>query len=210
MSLFFEKKTQKLTAEEHADYEREAGLRVLNYLNGISKKAVSILPPKGRDWFKVDLSESPAWFDPEYPHLIVDELHRRFGRMPDASPEWIDFNEEQTEAVAVLLAIQRAVQSLRGVDQQHALRILGAGISLGYNVTKAHVMPWESSARRDIVRQEGTKKPRRPEISQWIQEAIERKADVTRAALWQEAPQWITDQIGKDAFLKRVSKVRKK
>jgi len=65
-------------------------------------------------------------------------------------------------------------------------------------------------ARRDHKRQEGTKKPRRPEIDEWIKHRLQRDPDVKSPKLWHTAPEWITDQIGFDRFCKRVTKARKK
>ena len=62
---------------------------------------------------------------------------------------------------------------------------------------------------RDAKRQAGTRKPRRPAIDEWIAKALTRHPEgTTRPELWEKAPQWIKDQIGKDAFLRRVSKIR--
>ncbi len=63
-------------------------------------------------------------------------------------------------------------------------------------------------ARRDDRRQAGTKKPRRPDIDNWISTAITNRPDATRDELWNDAPQWIKDDIGKDRFKKRVSAQR--
>lgn len=63
---------------------------------------------------------------------------------------------------------------------------------------------------RDNKRQEGTKKERRPNINAWINKQMKRTPKATRPELWDMAPDWLTDEIGRDRFLKRVSKVRKK
>lgn len=64
-------------------------------------------------------------------------------------------------------------------------------------------------ARRDKKRQDGTTKERRPEINEWIKKMLSRDPDAKSPALWEGAPDWITDQIGYDRFSKRVTEVRK-
>ena len=64
-------------------------------------------------------------------------------------------------------------------------------------------------ARRDEKRQDGTKKERRPEISEWIKKMLHRDPAASSPALWKDAPDWITDQIGYDRFSKRVTGARK-
>lgn len=222
MSLFGDETHTEITEEEAAEFERQAPARLLNYLTGVSKKALDSLTPEVREWFKVDLSETPEWFDPNQPHLIVHELHRRFGQIPDIrperllrngpppeSPEWIAFDEEPAEAVTVLFAIQRAIYSVRGVDHEQALRVLYAGFMLGYRSAEAHIVPFEKDVRRDQSRQAGTRKKRKPEINEWIFKAIMKYPNATRDELWVEAPEWITEDITRYRFVKRVSEVRK-
>lgn len=55
-----------------------------------------------------------------------------------------------------------------------------------------------------------TRKPRRQDINEWIAIAIKKDPNKTRSELWDDAPDRITDQIGKGRFEKRVSEVRKK
>jgi len=64
-------------------------------------------------------------------------------------------------------------------------------------------------ARRDQKRQDGTKKERRPDISDWIIRRLGRDPAAKSPALWAEAPEWITDQIGYERFSKRVTGARK-
>ncbi len=64
-------------------------------------------------------------------------------------------------------------------------------------------------ARRDKKRQDGTTKERRPEINEWIKKMLRRAPGAKSPALWEGAPDWITDQIGYDRFSKRVTEVRK-
>jgi hypothetical protein len=63
-------------------------------------------------------------------------------------------------------------------------------------------------ARRDAKRQAGTRKPRRPDLDEWIAGALKRAPAATRDELWQRAPQWVRDEIGIDRFKKRVSAAR--
>lgn len=76
----------------------------------------------------------------------------------------------------------------------------------------AHILSAERGigADRDQRRQIGTRKERRPEITQWITKQLTRRPDVKSPELWTDAPGWITDDIGYDAFSKRVTKGRKK
>jgi hypothetical protein len=64
--------------------------------------------------------------------------------------------------------------------------------------------------KRDDSRQEGTRKERRPEISDWINTQLTRDPDAKSPALWAIAPEWITDVISVDRFSKRVTAGRKK
>lgn len=64
--------------------------------------------------------------------------------------------------------------------------------------------------QRDQKRQQGTKKPRRPEIDQWIDRQLERTPDAKSPDLWKAAPDWITDPIAYDRFCKRVTQGRKR
>lgn len=163
MSLFFETSPPRTIpaedlAEWEAAWEREAGLRLLDYLSGITKKALSLLSKEARDWFRVDLSDPPNWFDSTQPHLVAHELHRRFGNMPTARAEWIDYGEDTSEALEVLFTVGSAVRSIRGVKQEqaaHFLRVLDAGIRLGHTTTKAHVLPWEPLAKTGKKTTEG-------------------------------------------------------
>lgn len=63
---------------------------------------------------------------------------------------------------------------------------------------------------RDSKRQKGTKAERLPEINDWIAGQLKRRPDIKSPELWVNAPDWITDQIGEDAFKKRVTKQRKR
>lgn len=63
--------------------------------------------------------------------------------------------------------------------------------------------------KRDAQRQEGTKKPKRPEVNDWIEKKLKADNGMKSPELWGMAPDWITDQIGIDRFKKRVTAVRK-
>lgn len=65
-------------------------------------------------------------------------------------------------------------------------------------------------ADRDQRRQFGTRKERRPKITQWITKQLARRPGVKSPELWTDAPDWITDDIGYDRFSKRVTAARKK
>ena len=67
---------------------------------------------------------------------------------------------------------------------------------------------FDSTVLRDIARQEGTRKTRRPEINEWIEKQLRRQKDAKSPAIWASAPEWLTEQIGYDAFTKRVTAVR--
>jgi hypothetical protein len=64
-------------------------------------------------------------------------------------------------------------------------------------------------AARDAARQEGTKKERRPDITEWISSQLGRDSAIKASELWSRAPEWITEQLGFDRFRKRVSTARK-
>ena len=65
-------------------------------------------------------------------------------------------------------------------------------------------------AQRDTARQGGTRKPRRPMVDEWIDGMLKANPVAKSPELWSAAPDWITDQIGKDRFAKRVTKARKR
>lgn len=74
----------------------------------------------------------------------------------------------------------------------------------------AHGRLHASSIQRDTARQEGTRRERRPDVTAWIDEQLRRTPDAKSPALWECAPDWITDQIGKRRFATRVTEARKK
>ncbi|QRP62696.1 hypothetical protein I6J77_11160 [Rhodanobacter sp. FDAARGOS 1247] len=61
---------------------------------------------------------------------------------------------------------------------------------------------------RDKARQEGTKKERRPDVTEWISAKLRRDPLAKSPELWSRAPEWLTDQIGYERFRKRVTAVR--
>lgn len=73
-------------------------------------------------------------------------------------------------------------------------------------------------AQRDEKRQAGTKKPRKPKLTEWIESKLSRKPDATTKELWANAPDWVTNpdhgekdtSIGEHRFGKRVTAARKK
>jgi len=62
---------------------------------------------------------------------------------------------------------------------------------------------------RDAKRQAGTRKPRRPDIDEWLNAQLDKDSGAKAPGLWSVAPDWITDAIGEDAFKKRVTVARK-
>lgn len=64
-------------------------------------------------------------------------------------------------------------------------------------------------AQRDKKRQDGTRKERRPDITEWIEKKLNGNPAAKSPDLWASAPEWITDQIGYERFSKRVTNVRK-
>lgn len=63
---------------------------------------------------------------------------------------------------------------------------------------------------RDLSRQNGTRKPRRPDVDKWIDQQLESNPDARAPALWAAAPERITEQLGEDRFAKRVTAARKR
>lgn len=63
---------------------------------------------------------------------------------------------------------------------------------------------------RDARRQQGTRKPRRPEVNEWIERQLGREPGAKSPELWSRRPDWMEDQVGYDRFSKRVTIVRKR
>lgn len=64
-------------------------------------------------------------------------------------------------------------------------------------------------AQRDKKRQDGTRKERKPEITEWINKRLTSNPAAKSPDLWDSAPEWITDQIEFGRFSKRVTAARK-
>ncbi len=62
---------------------------------------------------------------------------------------------------------------------------------------------------RDKKRQAGTRKERRPEVTRWIDAQLRHDPHAKSPDLWGRAPEWITEQVGRDRFAKRVTACRK-
>ncbi|MFY2765437.1 hypothetical protein [Arenimonas sp. MALMAid1274] len=62
---------------------------------------------------------------------------------------------------------------------------------------------------RDARRQQGTRKPRRPEVNEWIERQLRREPGAKSPELWSRRPDWMEDQVGYERFSDRVTDVRK-
>lgn len=62
---------------------------------------------------------------------------------------------------------------------------------------------------RDKKRQAGTRKERRPRITKWIKKQLMADPSAKSPALWNAAPEWLTDAIGERRFATRVTDCRK-
>jgi hypothetical protein len=62
---------------------------------------------------------------------------------------------------------------------------------------------------RDEKRQAGTRKERRPEITEWIDRQLSLNPSAKSPELWGIAPEWLTDQISLRRFATRVTGRRK-
>jgi hypothetical protein len=58
---------------------------------------------------------------------------------------------------------------------------------------------------RDKKRQDGTRKERRPDITEWIDRQLDLTPGAKSPELWAKAPEWITEQIGPRRFALRVT-----
>lgn len=67
----------------------------------------------------------------------------------------------------------------------------------------------DKALARDSARQAGTRKPRHPEVQDWINRQVARQTGETAKELWARAPYEVTDVIGFDRFQKRLSAARK-
>lgn len=88
-----------------------------------------------------------------------------------------------------------------------------ADMHLLHDISQAELRALHISASpsviRDGKRQAGTRKERRPDISDWIDKQLTRNPDAKSPDLWSSAPEWITEQIGDRSFASRVTKRRK-
>jgi len=136
---------------------------------------------------------------------LMDERHPKHtarrtekkGRLQHQSIEGsgfgVDSKELQNDGVRVAIDVLNSVLSAVRVTDETKKQKLLLGVF----------------GQRDIRRQAGTKKERRPEITEWIIKNIKNRPRETREELWNRAPESIKDDIGRDRFLKRVSKQRK-
>lgn len=51
--------------------------------------------------------------------------------------------------------------------------------------------------------------PRNPKLQQWIEKQVQRLPDATAKEIYRDAPAWVTDDVGEDRFIKRVTQARK-
>ena len=62
---------------------------------------------------------------------------------------------------------------------------------------------------QEAKRRDASKRPRRPHIDEFIRKRLTLDPTAKGTDLWDQVPSSISDDIGRDRFLKRVSKVRK-
>lgn len=67
----------------------------------------------------------------------------------------------------------------------------------------------DKALARDTARQAGTRKPRRPEVQEWINRQVARQTGETAKEIWDRAPYDVTDLIGWERFKKRYAQARK-
>jgi hypothetical protein len=91
--------------------------------------------------------------------------------------------------------------------QQLKTQVLAYSASVS-QLEEAHEL--DSSIVRDQRRQDGTRRPRRPNVDQWIEKKLTGEPNAKSPDLWRAAPEWITDDIGQRAFAARVTAARKK
>lgn len=72
------------------------------------------------------------------------------------------------------------------------------------------ILIFGKAGARDEKRQAGTRKERRPEVTEWIDKQLARDPHVKSPELWSRAPAWLKDQISIDRFKKRLTNRRKK
>jgi hypothetical protein len=102
------------------------------------------------------------------------------------------------------LHLPRGVHQINGEDIPELMSAIAEAETAAMHLTVSPIV------MRDISRQAGTKKERRPEITDWIIEKLSKNPGAKCPDLWSTAPDWITEQIGPDRFKKRVAAARKK
>ena len=110
----------------------------------------------------------------------------------------------------------KADQALSALDAEDTITAAWLAVEVGQHLERittvlavAKALKLTPKANRDDRRQEGTRKERRPEITEWIETQLTRQPAAKSPELWRIAPEWLTDQIGEDRFSKRVTAARK-
>lgn len=112
------------------------------------------------------------------------------------------------EAIEELISLRESARV--AYDAGNIDAMIGWGTAMKYYADYL-LYRWSAhpKAIRDSKRQRGTQKERLADINVWIDGQLKRTPTITAPALWETAPDWLTDQIGIDAFKKRVTKRRK-
>lgn len=133
----------------------------------------------------------------------------------EAGPEYIRHEQRYPGRIAKFMdqatdhldEAERMIAAMAPGPQQKALwTSFRKTIQLADNSVRQAL--WDPTVQRDRARQKGTQKPRRPDINEWIEKQLRRQHSAKSPALWNLAPERITDQIGYGAFAKRVTNVR--
>lgn len=104
---------------------------------------------------------------------------------------------EQLRRARALYADGELVAAMESAQAAwHASAALHIGLELG---------PLAKAGKAVI---DGRKKPKRPELQAWIEKDVARNPGSTAKDRWARAPDWITDAIAIDRFVKRVTKAR--
>jgi hypothetical protein len=144
--------------------------------------------------------------------LIVVDLSDADGEDERAAIIEILKGGDPEPRIAKLRGIPELASRVAWLDRH--LASVGEDRALHERLRDAEAIAYKLAAQpalvRDRKRQAGTKKPRRPDIDEWIDRALKRDPDAKSPALWAIAPDSITDQIGEDRFKKRVSSARKR
>ena len=100
-----------------------------------------------------------------------------------------------------------ATEALRANNHEVAARHLECmHMSQLYDKREQFLLPL---AQRDKKRQDGTRKERRPAITEWIEKKLSSNPAAKSPNLWADAPEWFTDEIEYERFSKRVTRARK-